>query len=146
MTKIQSIHTYLLRAKLPEMMGWSQGRFDTRHTLLVRIVADDGVEGWGECAGIPSVNQAAIHEVFAPLLLQRDPIPVDVLWHTLWQASQPWGRRGVLPAALSGIDIALWDLRGKAMGQPISEMMGGRQRDRVPCYATGLYFRDRPET
>ncbi len=144
--KIESIRTYHLRAKLPEVLGWAQGRFETRQILLVQIIADDGAEGWGECAGIPAVNQAAIHEFFAPALLGRNPLQVDVLWYSLWQASQPWGRRGVMPAALSGIDIALWDLRGKELQQPISEMMGGRQRDRVPCYATGLYFRDRPET
>ena len=144
--KIEVVRTYFLQAKLPETLGRSQSRFDTRQTLLVQVIADDGVEGWGECAGIAPVNQSAIHDFFAPLLLGRNPLQVDVLWHLLWQASQPWGRRGVLTAALSGIDIALWDLRGKALGQPISEMMGGRQRDRVPCYATGLYFRDRPET
>ncbi|MBC8103199.1 MAG: mandelate racemase/muconate lactonizing enzyme family protein [Cytophagales bacterium] len=144
--KIDAIRTYLLRARLPEALGWSQGRVDSCETLLVQVVADDGSEGWGECAGVGAVNQAAVHEFFAPLLIGRDPARVDALWHTLWQASQPWGRRGVLPAALSGLDIALWDLRGKALGLPVSEMMGGRLRDRVPCYATGLYFRDRPET
>lgn len=128
------------------MLGWAQGRFDSRQTLLVQVVTEDGIEGWGECAGLASLNQCAVHELLGPLLLGRDAIRTDVIWHSLWQSAQPWGRRGALLAALSGIDIALWDIKGKALGLPVSELLGGRLRERVPCYATGLYFRDRPET
>jgi D-galactarolactone cycloisomerase len=83
---------------------------------------------------------------YAPRLLRLDPMQTDVIWHHMWQSSLDFARRGVMMAAMSGIDMALWDLKGKALGVSVSELMGGRYRDRVPCYATGMYYKDRPES
>jgi D-galactarolactone cycloisomerase len=69
----------------------------------------------------------------------------DVLWHTMWRSSLDFARGGVMMGAMSGIDMALWDLRGKALGLSVSELMGGRYTERVPCYATGMYFKEMPE-
>jgi D-galactarolactone cycloisomerase len=69
-----------------------------------------------------------------------------VLWHRMWQSSLDFARRGVMMAAISGIDMALWDLKGKSLGVSVSELLGGRYRDSLGCYATGMYFRDLPET
>ena len=144
--KIVAVRAFHLRAHLPEPLYSAQAKQTYRETLLVEIEAEGGVSGWGECAAPPSVVQTAICDVYGPVLLGKSAeTPPDVLWNELWKAGLPWGRSGVLVAALSGLDMALWDLRGKLLGLPMCEMMGGRFRERVPCYAGGLFFGQRPE-
>lgn len=144
--RISCVRTYRLACPLGEPFGFSQWRYASRHALLVRVSADGGAEGWGECYGPAAVNQAAIMSFYAPRILGLDALQTDVVWHHMWRASLDFARRGVMMAAISGLDMALWDLKGKALGVPVSELMGGRHRDRVPCYATGMYYKDRPET
>lgn len=139
---IECIRTHQLRCELDEPFSYSQLRCPARETLLVEVISDSGVVGWGECYGPAAVNQAAVTSVYAPRLLGLDPLQTDVLWHTMWQQTLDFARRGVMTAAISAIDMALWDLKGKALGLPVSELMGGRFRASVPCYATGMYFRD----
>ena len=143
---IREVKAFRLRAPLTESYGWARGRAQVRETLLVCVITDDGTEGWGECAGPPAVLAPAVTELFGPLLRGQDPLATDPLWDRLWQAALPFGRRGVLIGALSGIDMALWDLKGKLLGQSVSALLGGRTRERIPCYATGLYFREGPES
>ncbi|WP_309719923.1 mandelate racemase/muconate lactonizing enzyme family protein [Armatimonas sp.] len=143
---IREVRAFPLRAPLSESFGWARGKASVREALLVQLIADDGTEGWGECAGPPEVLRAAVTAFFGPLLLGQDPLATDPLWDRLWQAALPHGRRGVLIGALSGIDMALWDLKGKLLGQPVSALLGGRTRERIPCYTTGLYFREGPES
>jgi D-galactarolactone cycloisomerase len=79
--------------------------------------------------------------MFRPLVLGRDPLDISVIWDTLYAAMLNSGlARGVAVQALSGIDIALWDLAGKALGVPVYQLLGGAHRDRVVAYATGLYY------
>ena len=143
---IDCIRTYHLRTALAEPMGFAQGRLTERDALLVEIVTRDGVHGWGECAGPPSLAQGAIKTIFAPIVLGKDILQTDLLWHQMWQAAGIFGRRGSSIGALSGLDMALWDAKGQAMHQPLCELFGGRIRDKIPCAAVGLYFRDVPES
>ncbi len=143
---IREVRAFPLRAPLSESYGWARGKASVRETLLVQVIADDGTEGWGECAGPSAVLAPAVTEFFGPLLLGQNPITTDPLWDRLWQAALPHGRRGVLIGALSGIDMALWDLKGKLLGQSVSTLLGGQSRGRIPCYTTGLYFREGPES
>jgi D-galactarolactone cycloisomerase len=143
--KIQCVRTYQLRCQLAEPFAWSQNRTTTRESLLVEIITETGEVGWGECFGPAAVNQAAVASVYAPRILRLDPLETDVIWHQLWQGTFDAARRGVMLAAISGIDMALWDLKGVVLGQPVSTLMGGRARDQVLGYATGMYFRDLPE-
>ena len=143
---IQSVQAFPLRAPLAESYGWARGKASVREALLVQLIADDGTEGWGECAGPPAVLAVAVTEFFGPLLIGQDPLGTEPLWDRLWQAALPHGRRGVLIGALSGLDMALWDLKGKLLGQSVSALLGGRTRERMPCYTTGLYFREGPES
>jgi D-galactarolactone cycloisomerase len=143
--KIECIRTYRLSCPLPEILGYAQGRFDSRQALLVQIVADDGAEGWGECAGPAAIAQAAVTTYYGPRLIGQDPTQTDLVWHNLWRVSMDWARRGMMLSAMSGLDMAMWDLRGRSVGRSVAELIGGRSRERVPCYATGLYFRDLPE-
>lgn len=143
--KIECIRTHHLRDELDEPFGFSQWSYNTRNTLWVEIVADDGTVGWGECYGPAEVYQAAVNSFYGPRLLGHDPIAIDRLWHNMWQWSLDFARGGIMMGAMSGIDMALWDLKGKSLGMSVSELIGGRYRDSFPCYATGMYFKDMPE-
>ncbi|TWU42350.1 mandelate racemase/muconate lactonizing enzyme family protein [Novipirellula artificiosorum] len=143
--KIKCIRTHHLRDHLETPFGFSQWFYDTRNTLWVEIVAEDGTTGWGECYGPSEVYQAAITSFYAPRLMGQDALATDVLWHTMWRASLDFARGGIMMGAMSGIDMALWDLRGKTLGVSVSDLMGGRYVDQVPCYATGMYFKEMSE-
>ena len=143
--RITCIRTHHLRDDLDEPFGFSQWYYSTRNTLWVEIIADDGTTGWGECYGPSEIYQAAVTSFYGPRLLGLDALATDVLWHTMWQASLDFARGGVMMGAMSGIDMALWDLKGKALGLSVSELMGGRYHDEIPCYATGMYFKEMSE-
>lgn len=142
---IESIRTYRLQHKLEESFGFSQWHYDTRNALLVEIIDRSGASGWGECYGPATVTQNAIDTFYAPLLLGWDPMKNEAAWNHCWRASLDFAMKGPMMGAISGIDMALLDLKGKLLGVSASELMGGRQRDTVECYATGMYFRKQPE-
>ena len=109
-------------------------------TLLVRLTSDTGLVGWGEAHSppVPGVAKAVIADLFAPLLLGQDPLAIEVLWDHLYASMRLRGHgSGFQLEALAAIDIALWDLVGKALDQPIYQLLGGPFRTRIPCY-TGL--------
>ncbi|TWU54537.1 L-rhamnonate dehydratase [Rubripirellula tenax] len=142
---IECIRTYRLRHKLEESFGFSQWHYDVRNQLLVEVVDGDGVSGWGECYGPSEVTQTAIDSVYAPLLIGWDPLKNEAAWQHCWRATLDFARKGVMMGAMSGLDMALLDLKGKRLNVSASELMGGRVRDTVQCYATGMYFRQEPE-
>ena len=118
----------------------------TQDALVVRIVTDEGLVGIGEVDSSPEVVKAAIeaprsHHTacgLRQLLLGEDPRDVGRLWEKMYRGSLYFGRRGAGVHAMSGIDIALWDLAGKALGQPVWRLLGGAYRDRVRAYASTL--------
>ena len=142
---IESIKTYLLEHALDEPFGFSQWYYAKRNQLLVEITTDSGATGWGECYGPAAVTQAAIDSFYAPLLIGRDPLQNEAAWQHCWRASLDFARKGIMMGAMSGLDMALFDLKGKLLGVSASELMGGRLRDKVDCYATGMYYKDVPE-
>jgi D-galactarolactone cycloisomerase len=143
--KISDIRTYTLRVPLGEArFHSSQAAFPERNSLLVRITTEDGLVGWGEGGqyGPPSPVAAVIEDVFAPLLIGRSAHEPVRVWEQLYAYSRDFGQKGTYIEAISAIDIALWDLWGQALGQPVHALMGGAFRHRVPAYATGCYYRD----
>lgn len=103
--------------------------------LLVRLETDDGFVGWGEpvVEGRTGTTEACVHELW-PYLLGQDPRRVEQLWQTLYRGG--FYRGGpVLTSAISGIDQALWDIKGKAMGAPVYDMLGGTVRDKMQVYS-----------
>ncbi len=112
---------------------------------MIEIIDDSGAVGWGECYGPPEVTQTAVDSFYAPLLIGWDPLRNEAAWQHCWQASLDFARKGVMMGAISGLDMALLDLKGKLLGVSVSELMGGRLRDRISCYATGMYFRQKSE-
>ena len=143
--RIESVEAVILRAKLSKRFGWSQNWADTRATTLVRIRTDDGVQGVGECCGPPESAKVIIDQLYAPFLIGRDPFESDVLWMELFQKYRQYARRGLAAQALGGIDIALWDVKGKAVGKPVHQLLGGAFRLEVDAYATGMYYTDGPD-
>ena len=136
---IAKIETFIVKQKLEQPFYFSQWEYNTRQVCLVKVTDQDGVYGWGEGYGPAGVVQAGI-QFFEPLILGQDPLHVETLWQSMYRRSFDYARRGVLLASLSAIDIALWDLRGKILNQPVSILLGGRRRENIKVYATGMYF------
>jgi len=139
--KIAAVHTHLLDHKLDHAFESASMRFDRRQHCLVEIVCDDGTIGWGEALG-PAAPNAAVVKAYAPHLVGRDPRDIEVIWLELYNLLRDQGQRGLTLTALSGIDIALWDIKGKHYGTSISRLLGGRFREDVKAYATGSFRKD----
>ncbi|HCT93108.1 MAG TPA: mandelate racemase/muconate lactonizing enzyme family protein [Lachnospiraceae bacterium] len=142
--KIKKIETYILRVPLGEKRFFSsQCAFPERNSLLVRIETEEGIYGWGEGGqyGPPEPVKACIEHVLAPLLIGRDPLDKAVLWHEMYNHTRDFGQKGTYIEAISAIDIALWDICGKALHVSVSQLIGGCQRKAVEMYATGCYYR-----
>ena len=86
-------------------------------------------------------NKAIIERVIQPLIVGRDPLDREVVWHHVYNLFRDHGQKGMPIQALSGVDIALWDLSAKIAGLPLSKMMGGQYRDRVPVYGYGMMLK-----
>ncbi|MBR1248251.1 mandelate racemase/muconate lactonizing enzyme family protein [Bradyrhizobium sp. AUGA SZCCT0169] len=138
--KIKDIRTHILQATLSQPFAYSRAWYDTRTAMLVEIETDGGLIGWGECYGPAAINSAVVKSV-APWLIGEDPLRTDFLWQTVYARLRDHGQKGVVIEGLSGIDIALWDIKGKHFGVPAHQLLGGRVRSEVQAYATGLYRR-----
>ncbi len=145
--QIHSVITHLLDHELDRAFESASARFTRRQHCLVEIRCEDGTVGWGECLG-PAGPNAAVVAAYAELLVGRDPLETELIWLDLYNALRDQGQRGLTMTALSGIDIALWDIKGKHFGQSISRLLGGRVREEVEAYATGAFYSgsdDRPD-
>jgi len=141
--KITGVKTYVLHTSLGNNgFGWSLRVTDTRQTAICEVVTDEGITGLGEAFyfGGPSKIVASIMEdALGPLLIGKDPMDTDVIWDTLYNWTRDQGMKGVPISAISGIDIALWDIKGKALNLPVYKLLGGNYRKKARVYATGLY-------
>lgn len=139
--KIAEIRTHQLEHRLDTAFESASMRFQIRRHVLVEVICDDGTTGWGECLG-PAGPNAAIVAAYKPWLIGQDPLETEKLWAQLYNGLRDQGQRGLTVTALSGIDVALWDIKGKHFGVPISTLLGGRFRDSVRAYATGFFKLD----
>ncbi len=139
--KITAVKTHVLDFRLDRAFESSSMRFDRRQHCLVEITCEDGTVGWGECLG-PAAPNAAVVKGYAGALLGCNPLETEKIWITLYNQFRDQGQRGLTVTALSGIDIALWDIKGKHFGVPVSTLLGGRFRDSVKAYATGSFRKD----
>ena len=139
--KIVAVRTHLLEHRLAVPFESASMRFDRRAHVLVEIECDDGTIGWGECLG-PARPNAAVVAAYTPWLIGQDPRQTEKLWAILYNALRDQGQRGLAITALSGIDIALWDIKGKHYRASVSMLLGGRWRESVRAYATGSFKRD----
>jgi D-galactarolactone cycloisomerase len=141
--KITNVHAHVLRSALQQPFAFSQGWVSSRGATLVEVETDEGVTGWGEalCQGLqpPEIAAAAIGTVLKDLVIGADPLQPEVLWHRMYHQTRDYGQKGAVVGAISGIDIALWDIAGKVRRAPVAELLGGKFRTRVEAYATGFY-------
>ena len=141
--KITGVRVHVLRSALEQPFAFSQGWVKTRAATLVEVSTDEGLVGWGEalCQGLqpPEIAAAAIQHALAPLAIGADPLEPEVLWHRMYHHTRDYGQKGALIGAISALDIACWDIAGKARGEPVARLLGGMFRTRVQAYATGFY-------
>ena len=138
--KIVAVRLHFLSCQLPEPQGSARSFFDRRSALLVEIQSDEGVSGWGETWHSPAAAWTIIETSLGPAVLGHDPMEYQRLWVTMHE-QLGYERQGPGLMALSAVDMALWDLRGRALHQPIGRLLGGPLRTRVPAYASGPYLK-----
>lgn len=133
--KISGIELLPVRSAMAVPLRWGSFEVWDKSCILVRVDTDEGIAGVGECGlsaqFFPQVK--ATVDVFRPLLLGQDPLCIGRLWQSMFQATHKWGRRGTETYALSGVDIALWDILGKVAERPICDLLG-RVRETLPAY------------
>ncbi|HCA90816.1 MAG TPA: mandelate racemase [Alphaproteobacteria bacterium] len=142
--KIINVTSHVLRYDLPEELGYSQQFYTSRTAHLVEIQTDEGITGWGECFGPGNVaiaNKGIVEKVIQPMILGDDPLDRDVIWHKVYNLLRDHGQKGMSMQALSGVDIALWDIAGKVAGLPLHKLIGGAHRKQVKAYGYGMMLK-----
>ena len=136
---ISGVRAIPLTAQMQAGTRTSQGVFDAVSIVLVEVRTADGILGYGECLGRFGARAYAelINEVFAPRLLGQSAFDIRRLWQQM-RASLTGRAGGMLVEAIAGVDIALWDVVGKALGQPVHRLLGGIGRTQVDCYASSV--------
>lgn len=141
--KIADVRAHVLRSPLAQPFAFSQGWVASRGATIVEVTTDEGVTGWGEalCQGLqpPEIAAATVLAALKPLAIGADPLQPEVLWHRMYHQTRDYGMKGAVIGAISGVDIALWDILGKVRGEPVAKLLGGMFRDEVQAYATGFY-------
>lgn len=152
--KITDVEAFILESPFeirpPEGSDEARG---VKHGLLLKVSTDEGIVGWSDVETSPHVAKAVVDaprsgsdvfEGLRSLVVGEDPFEVERLWDKIYRGTIYFGRRGVAMQVLSGFDIACHDIMGKAIGRPVSKIIGGARRDRVRAYASTL-FRETPE-
>jgi len=140
--QIRDVRTISVEYTLPRPVFDANYTMASKPALLVEVETDTGLVGLGEAAhfGGPLVSTATvIEQELRPHLLGQDPRETERLWELMHRRAYKHARGGIVIAAISGVDIALWDLRGKLAGMPLWRLLGGYRR-RVPAYATGGFY------
>jgi D-galactarolactone cycloisomerase len=143
--KIESVVAYPVGLPLEENLQWGAMSVSTKGGIIVEVKTDEGLIGIGE-AGFSSEYFSTvgplINDQLGPLIIGRDPQDISALWHDMMRSTHMWGRRGIETYALSGIDIALWDLFGKITSQPVHRLLGTAQNSVRAYYAPSLKHPD----
>ncbi|PSW16097.1 mandelate racemase/muconate lactonizing enzyme family protein [Photobacterium rosenbergii] len=141
--KIIDVKPHAISVPLDTPFYFSQGWVHNRSAMIIEVITDEGVTGYGEalCHGLqsPQIAASIVEHTFKPLLLGRSPFDVEVLWEEMYNTTRPFGQAGAAVNAISGVDIALWDVIGKSLKKPIHQLIGGAFRKEVTPYATGFY-------
>jgi len=140
--KITDVQAFYLR--LPSI---EQRTDSSQDALLVKVSTDAGVVGWGEVDGCPAVAKAVIEAGYShtqvnglrAILLGEDPLQTGRLWKKMYDQTLYFGRSGATIQAMAGVDIALWDIKGRALGKPVVELLGGAQRESMRVYSSNMF-------
>lgn len=141
--RIENVEVINLRFEYPKGGGfrYAGGRVTARVTSLVRVTTNTGLVGLGAAYSHPDLVRLIIEGNLRAHLIGEDPFDIDRIWAKLYGLTRWYGRQGVALSSIGGVDIALWDLRGKAVGAPLYRLLGGSKGE-VPAYASGLFWHD----
>jgi len=145
--KISDVQAYLLAIPISEKefsAPWSWGSFKQ---VIVEIKTDEGITGYGEAFGYgaPEAVVAVIHRALKGILVGADPTCIGSLHDQMYQKTHFFGRYGITTFAISGVDIALWDIAGKCAGLPLYRLLGGAETQSIPAYASLTRYGDMGE-
>ncbi len=124
---------------LLDLDGDAMAGFRFHGWLIVEVFTDAGLVGIGNAALAPRITKQAIDVYLKPLLIGKNPFDSEFLWQLMYRKTMAFGRKGIGMTAISAIDIAIWDILGKAAKQPVFRLLGGRTKHRIPVYASRLY-------
>ncbi len=142
MITISNIETFVLKDTLEKSFFFSQWEYSERCICIVKITCSDGTYGWGEGYGPALILESGI-EFLKSQVIGENPLHNEVIWNKMYRKTLDFARRGVLVASMSAIDIAIWDIKGKLLNQPVGALLGGVHRNYVVPYATGMYFTEK---
>lgn len=137
--KITGVTTHLMSANWAAVDAqWADTGGGYKSSALVRVETDTGLTGLGEIIIGYFAPEAvpAMVDYYVPHLIGKDPLQTSALWHRMYESSKWWGRSGAAMSVISGLDIALWDLRGKALGVPVHALLGGLMHEQMRVYAS----------
>ena len=146
--KIENVETFLIRLPFrthaKKEGGWDDKEWSTLDYVLIRIDTDAGISGWGDAFGYGAARatKAAVDHMIGPRLIGRDARDIAGINRFLQVDNHLWGRYGVTLFAISGVDIALWDIAGKAAGMPVHRLLGGRGRTELTAYSSLFKYGD----
>lgn len=146
--KITAVRSYVLQYDLDEELGYSQQYYLKRTAHIVEVVTDEGIKGYGEAfggGGVAFGNKAIVEKTIGPMIVGMDPLDSEVIWHKVYNLLRDHGQKGMPMQALSGIDMALWDIAGKVYGQPVYKLLGGAFRERIEVYGYGMMLQRVPD-
>jgi L-alanine-DL-glutamate epimerase-like enolase superfamily enzyme len=158
--KISSIEAFIVRIPMLDRFGgqganpkslsgglyhfeneWNEVHPTVSQCVLVRVETDAGIEGWGECQApiVPEAARDIVDQLLRPMLIGADPDAVNLHWNRMYRSMAGRGQiTGFMLDAMAGIDMALWDIKGKAAGLPVCRLLGGPCREKLPLYVSGL--------
>src|SRR5438046_10636801 len=138
-TEVRAIPLAIPLAKSTPPSPWAPG---LARQILVRVTTDDGLVGWGECFAYGATLAVCnvVDDALAPLIVGQDPAQIEQLVDRMHRTLMIWGRRGLAMMAVSGVELALWDLCGKTRGVPVYKLLGGRCASRPRVYASLLRY------
>ena len=139
--RIDHVDAVNLHYEYPDRRGfeYAGGICTGRLTSLILVHTDSGEVGIGSAYSHPGLVHLIVATQLDPMLRGEDPTEVEALWEKMYGITRWYGRKGAAMSALGGVDTALWDLRGKALGKPVWELLGGERRT-CPAYASGLLW------
>ncbi len=140
---IESVEVRNLHYVYPPSGGflYAGGRVTSRTTSLISVTTESGIVGTGSAYSHPDLVRVIIDGHLAPHLRGENALDIERLWAKMYELTRWYGRKGAAMSTLGGIDVALWDIRGKVQGQPVYRMLGGKEPS-VPAYASGLFWAD----
>lgn len=143
--KITAVHVHLLEKKLSSSMRISRGGFTVRHHAIVEVKTDAGICGLGEGIGTARTIKGIIEEKLGSLVVGCDPFEIETIRQKTIDSQVYFERKGSAICAASAIEMACWDIKGKALGVPVYELLGGKVRDALEVYASDVYWEEDPK-